>query len=94
MVVQGANDPRVLRIEADEIVEAIRKKNGTVEYLLFLDEGHGLTKKSNRITAYDAILKFLDKHLRGDEAYVTHNEKHSKDMRSSGVNYLATRSVC
>jgi dipeptidyl aminopeptidase/acylaminoacyl peptidase len=80
MVVQGANDPRVLRIEADEIVEEIRKKSGTVEYLLFLDEGHGLTKKSNRIIAYDSILKFLDKHLRGEGAYVPYNEKHPEDL--------------
>jgi dipeptidyl aminopeptidase/acylaminoacyl peptidase len=78
MVVQGANDPRVLRAEADEIVEAVRKKNGTVEYMVFPDEGHGLTKKTNRVTAYDSIVKFLDRHLRGLESNApTDNGSHS-----------------
>ena len=63
MVIQGANDPRVPKSEADQIVEAIRKRNGTVDYLLFSDEGHGLAKLENRITAYTAIADFLDKYL-------------------------------
>ena len=64
IVLQGANDPRVLKPESDEIVEAIRKKNGVVEYLIFENEGHGFTKKENEIRAYKAILDFLDKYLR------------------------------
>ena len=63
LVIQGANDPRVPKSEADQIVEAIRKRNGIVEYLLFSDEGHGLAKLENRITAYTAIADFLDKYL-------------------------------
>jgi len=65
IVLQGANDPRVIRPESDEIVEAIKKKNGVVEYVIFDDEGHGFTKKANEIRAYKAILDFLDKHLKG-----------------------------
>ena len=65
IVLQGANDPRVIKPESDEIVEAIKRKNGIVEYVVFENEGHGFTKKDNEIRAYKAILDFLDKHLRG-----------------------------
>lgn len=65
IVLQGANDPRVIKPESDEIVEAIKKKNGMVEYIVFDNEGHGFTKKENEIRAYKAILDFLDKHVKG-----------------------------
>lgn len=65
MVLQGANDPRVLKVESDEIVEAVRKNNVPVEYVLFDDEGHGFRKKENRIKGYKAVLDFLDQHLKG-----------------------------
>lgn len=63
LIVQGANDPRVLQVESDEMVAAIRKNGVAVEYVLFPDEGHGFRKKVNRITASDAYVKFLKKHL-------------------------------
>ena len=63
LIVQGANDPRVLQVESDEMVAAIRKNNVPVEYVLFEDEGHGFRKKVNRITASNAYLDFLNKHL-------------------------------
>jgi dipeptidyl aminopeptidase/acylaminoacyl peptidase len=65
LVLQGANDPRVLKSESDEIVAAIRKKGGAVEYIVFEDEGHGFTKKKNQTYAYQAIVEFLDRYLRG-----------------------------
>ncbi|HWM26487.1 MAG TPA: prolyl oligopeptidase family serine peptidase [Chthoniobacterales bacterium] len=68
IVLQGANDPRVIKPESDEIVEAIKKKNGVVEYVVFDDEGHGFTKKANEIRAQKSILDFLDKHLKGTGA--------------------------
>lgn len=64
MVIQGANDPRVLKVESDEIVEAARSNGVTVEYLVFDNEGHGFLKKENRIRGYKAILDFLDEHLK------------------------------
>ena len=64
MVLQGANDPRVLQVESDEIVEAVRKNNVPVEYVVFPDEGHGFVKKENEIKGYGDILKFLDTHLK------------------------------
>ena len=66
IVLQGANDPRVIKPESDEIVAAVKKNNGVVEYVVFDDEGHGFTKKVNEIRAYKAILDFLEQHLKGN----------------------------
>ncbi|WP_372775007.1 alpha/beta fold hydrolase [Mangrovibacterium sp.] len=67
MVLQGANDPRVLQVESDEIVEAIRANEVPVEYVVFPDEGHGFIKKENEIKGYGQILQFLDLYLKGGE---------------------------
>jgi len=64
MVLQGAQDPRVLQVESDEIVEAARANGAPVEYVLFEDEGHGFVKKENQIEANGKILIFLDKYLK------------------------------
>ena len=63
LVVQGANDPRVLQVESDEIVAAVRANGVPVEYVLFPDEGHGFTKRENRIRASEAYVTFLAEHL-------------------------------
>ena len=68
IVLQGANDPRVIKPESDEIVENIKKRGGVVEYVLFDNEGHGFTKKANEIRAYKAILDFLDRYLKNGDA--------------------------
>ena len=68
LVLQGANDPRVLKAESDDIVAAVKKNNVPVEYIVFPDEGHGFTKKKNQIEGYSAVLKFLDTHLKGKQA--------------------------
>ena len=64
LVVQGANDPRVIQEESDEMVAAVRANGVPVEYVLFPDEGHGFRRKENRITASQAYVKFLEEHLR------------------------------
>ena len=63
MVLQGANDVRVLQIESDEIVEAVKANGVPVEYVIFDDEGHGFRKNENRIDGYGKIKEFLDQHL-------------------------------
>lgn len=68
MVLQGANDPRVLKVESDEIVEAVRANDVAVEYIVFDDEGHGFVKKENQARGYEAIRAFLDRHLKGSDA--------------------------
>jgi dipeptidyl aminopeptidase/acylaminoacyl peptidase len=65
MVLQGANDPRVLKVESDDIVAAAKKNGVPVEYVVFPDEGHGFVKKENEIKGYTAVLSFLDQYLRG-----------------------------
>ncbi len=64
IVLQGANDPRVIKPESDDIVAAVKKNGIPVEYVVFPDEGHGFTKKKNQIEGYRAILTFLDRHLK------------------------------
>jgi dipeptidyl aminopeptidase/acylaminoacyl peptidase len=68
LVLQGANDPRVLKVESDQIVEAVRQRGGVAEYVVFPDEGHGFIKKENNIKAYRTALEFLDHYLRAPAA--------------------------
>ena len=63
-MVQGANDPRVLQVESDELVAAVRANDVPVEYVLFPDEGHGFQRRENNVTASEAYVRFLDTHLR------------------------------
>jgi len=65
MVLQGANDPRVLKVESDDIVAAAKRNGVPVEYVVFPDEGHGFVKRENEIKGYTAVLSFLDQYLRG-----------------------------
>jgi len=65
LVVQGANDPRVLQVESDELVAAVKANGVPVEYVIFPDEGHGFLKRENRITASNAYVDFLNKYLKG-----------------------------
>ncbi|OGL46457.1 MAG: hypothetical protein A2161_02465 [Candidatus Schekmanbacteria bacterium RBG_13_48_7] len=62
-IIQGANDPRVVKSESDQMVEALRKKGLTVEYFVYNDEGHGFYKKRNSLDAYKKSAMFLLKHL-------------------------------
>ncbi|HEY4554470.1 MAG TPA: S9 family peptidase [Bacillaceae bacterium] len=61
-VIQGANDPRVVKEESDQIVAALREKGREVEYLVLDDEGHGFSKKENEIKVYQQMLDFLERH--------------------------------
>jgi dipeptidyl aminopeptidase/acylaminoacyl peptidase len=65
MVVQGANDPRVNKREADQIVIALRDRGYPVQYLLADDEGHGFARPVNNMSMFAAGEKFLAKYLGG-----------------------------
>lgn len=65
MVVQGANDPRVNKAEADQIVIALRDRNYPVTYLLADDEGHGFARPVNNMAMFAAGEKFLAQYLGG-----------------------------
>lgn len=66
IVLQGANDPRVLQVESDEMVAAVRETGGIAEYVLFDDEGHGFSKTANQIEGWNAVLEFTNRHLKGE----------------------------
>jgi dipeptidyl aminopeptidase/acylaminoacyl peptidase len=65
LVVQGANDVRVVRAESDNIVASLRERGVPVEYLVAQDEGHGFENPENRIRLYRAIERHLAEHLGG-----------------------------
>jgi dipeptidyl aminopeptidase/acylaminoacyl peptidase len=65
LIVQGANDPRVKRTEADQIVIALRDRGFPVEYLVAPDEGHGFARPVNNMAMLASAEKFLAKHLGG-----------------------------
>jgi dipeptidyl aminopeptidase/acylaminoacyl peptidase len=62
-VLHGANDPRVPVGEAEQIAEEAAEQGVPVEKLVFDDEGHGITKRENKIEAYTAVVDFLDEHV-------------------------------
>lgn len=63
MVVQGANDVRVVQTESDTIVGSLRARGVEVEYLVFDDEGHLFTNPENLLTMFRAADRFLAQHL-------------------------------
>ena len=65
LVAQGANDPRVVQAESEQVVAAMEENGVEVEYLLFPDEGHGFARPENRLRFYAAAEQFLAKHLGG-----------------------------
>jgi dipeptidyl aminopeptidase/acylaminoacyl peptidase len=65
IVLHGANDTNVPVVEAEQVVENLKKRNVPVEYVLFPDEGHGWRKTPNRIRSAVAIVKFFETYLKG-----------------------------
>ncbi|MBC8647364.1 MAG: S9 family peptidase, partial [Thermoanaerobaculia bacterium] len=65
IVLHGANDTNVPVVEAEQVVESLKKRNVPVEYVLFPDEGHGWRKTVNRVRATVAIVQWFEKHLNG-----------------------------
>lgn len=63
LVLQGAKDPRVVKAESDQIVDALRKRGVEVEYIVKENEGHGFRSLENRLEAYQAMDDFLKKYL-------------------------------
>ncbi len=64
MVIQGQNDPRVPAEEAEQVVQTLRKKGHTVEYLCYEDEGHGIAKLKNQLDCYPQMAEFLKKYMK------------------------------
>ena len=68
LVVTGANDPRVPKSEADQMVAAVRANGGPAWHIVAADEGHGYAKKENRDYSYLAGLTFWQANLLGGAA--------------------------
>jgi dipeptidyl aminopeptidase/acylaminoacyl peptidase len=63
LVIQGANDSRVVQAESDNLVGALRARGVEVEYMVKSDEGHGFVNPENRIDMFHAVERFLAEHL-------------------------------
>ena len=59
LIIQGANDPRVVKPESDQMVDRLKKMGRSVEYMVFPDEGHGFTKSENARKGFGAAADFL-----------------------------------
>ncbi len=60
---QGANDPRVPRAQSDGLVKRMRELGHTVEYFVYPDEGHGLTRFDNERASFERMVAFFEQHL-------------------------------
>jgi dipeptidyl aminopeptidase/acylaminoacyl peptidase len=65
LVIQGANDVRVVQAESDNLVGALRARGAEVDYLVQSDEGHGAVNPENVIEMWRAIAAFFARHLGG-----------------------------
>ena len=59
----GGNDPRCPKTEAQQVVDAVKKRGGVVEYKVYENEGHGFSKVENQIDAYQRVADFLKAHV-------------------------------
>jgi dipeptidyl aminopeptidase/acylaminoacyl peptidase len=59
----GGNDPRCPKTEAQQVVDAIKKRGGVVEYKVYENEGHGFARVENQIDAYKRVADFLKAHV-------------------------------
>jgi dipeptidyl aminopeptidase/acylaminoacyl peptidase len=68
LVLQGENDIRVPKEEADQVVDILRREGRTVDVHYYPAEGHGFLKRENQIDAMKRTIAWFDKYLKGDEA--------------------------
>jgi pimeloyl-ACP methyl ester carboxylesterase len=64
LVIQGANDPRVVERESRDVVETLRAQGKNVDYVVYADEGHDVTTFANKVDCYTRITEFFRQHLR------------------------------
>jgi dipeptidyl aminopeptidase/acylaminoacyl peptidase len=88
LIGQGANDPRVKQVEADQIVGAMKAKGLPVTYVLYPDEGHGFARPENRLSFYAVAEVFLAQHLGGAYQPVGDDFKGSSITVPSGADQV------
>ena len=59
----GGNDPRCPKTEAQQVVDAVKKRGGVAEYKVYENEGHGFARVENQIDAYKRVADFLISHV-------------------------------
>ncbi|MFN8496095.1 MAG: prolyl oligopeptidase family serine peptidase [Caldilineaceae bacterium] len=69
LVLQGANDPRVVEQESRSLVENLRKEGKQIDYMVFEDEGHDVIKFKNKVTCYNRIVEFFAEHLQPEQQH-------------------------
>lgn len=83
----GANDPRVVQAESDQVVAAAQKKGIPVVYAVFPDEGHGFHRPANRFAYWALVEAFLATHLGG------RFEPVGRDFEGSSIEIRAGRDL-
>ena len=68
LVLQGENDPRVPKEEADQVVDLLKRAGKVVDVHYYPNEGHGFEKRENQIDSIRRTLEWFDKHLKGQKA--------------------------
>jgi dipeptidyl aminopeptidase/acylaminoacyl peptidase len=63
LLLAGGNDPRCPKSEAQQVVDAIKKRNGVVDYKVYENEGHGFSRVDNQIDAFKRVSDFLKAHV-------------------------------
>ncbi|AIL12965.1 peptidase S9 [Candidatus Paracaedimonas acanthamoebae] len=100
LICHGANDPRVKQAESDQIVNKMAEKNIPVTYVLYPDEGHGLTRPENRLSFFGIAEAFLSQNLGGrkqplgpsDFKSSSFQVKAGKEIIADLENYVAEQS--
>jgi dipeptidyl aminopeptidase/acylaminoacyl peptidase len=65
LVLHGANDTNVPVVEAEQVVDNLKRRNIPVRYVLFPDEGHGFRDTKNRVTSTVEVVKWFGEWLGG-----------------------------
>ena len=63
LLLAGGHDPRCPKSETQQVVDAIKKRGGTVDYKIYENEGHGFARVENQIDAYKRVADFLLAHV-------------------------------
>jgi dipeptidyl aminopeptidase/acylaminoacyl peptidase len=66
LVLQGDNDPRVPKEEAEQVVAMLKKDGKTVDAHYYANEGHGFEKRENQIDSIRRSVAWFDKYLKGN----------------------------
>jgi len=68
LVLQGENDPRVPKEEAEQVVEILKQEGRTVDVHYYPKEGHGFAKREDQIDALKRVTEWFDLHLKAGGA--------------------------